>query len=219
MLLSWNDIIALELHKPYLQNIILRLNQAEINKIEIFPKRNDILRAFKLCQLNQTRVVIVGQDPYHTPGYAHGLAFSVEKTAPIPKSLQNIFKELERDCNIKMPQHGDLSHWAEQGILLLNIILTVERNKPLSHDDWQWQNLTMRCIQVLNELDSSIIFVLWGRCAQSCRHLITNKKHFILTAAHPSPLSAHKGFFNCEHFSTINQILKHLNQKTIEWAI
>ena len=216
---SWGRIIQAEKQKPYLQNIQQRLDIAYNNNIQVFPERGDIFNALTMCPLLSTKVVILGQDPYHQPKQAHGLAFSVQKDVVIPKSLVNIFKELVDDCGVASPLHGDLSCWAQQGVLLLNTILTVEQGKPLSHVDWEWQRLTLKLLKILNTLDRSIIFVLWGKYANDHRHIITNKKHFIMSAPHPSPLSAHRGFFGCRHFSAINKILAYNKQTPISWGV
>lgn len=189
---------------------------------QIFPSKENVFNALNMTPLDKVRVVILGQDPYHGEGQAHGLCFSVPRGIKPPPSLVNIFKELQADLgsdNFKIPNHGDLTKWAEQGILLLNTVLTVRANSALSHRNQGWEVFTDNIIQLLNEKKRDLIFVLWGGQAISKAKLIDSKKHTILTAAHPSPLSSYRGFFGCKHFSKINQQLKKQGSSIIDWRI
>lgn len=184
---------------------------------KVYPPKELVYKAIELCPLDKTKVVILGQDPYHGPNQANGLAFSVNKESQLPPSLKNIYIELKNDLNISCI-HGDLSRWAKQGVLLLNSVLTVEEGKPGSHYGLGWENFTDDIIRALNEY-RNIIFVLWGKKAQLKKQLINSEKHYILEAAHPSPFSAHRGFFGCRHFSKINDILKSINKHPIDWRL
>lgn len=192
------------------------MNLEEIYKDgkKIYPPKYHVFRAMELCPLDKVKVVILGQDPYHGPGQANGLAFSVNKGITLPPSLRNIFKELESDLRIKNT-YGDLTSWAKQGVLLLNTVLTVEEGKPGSHYDIGWEKYTDNIIRHLNKKED-IIFVLWGSKAKAKKLLIDEEKHYILESAHPSPLSC-QGFFGCRHFSKINDILVSINKKIINW--
>ena len=205
-----NEIYKSDLYK----NIGMFVKKEYKTKI-IYPDYNNIFNAFKLTDYDDVKVVIIGQDPYHGEGEAHGLCFSVQDGVNRPPSLNNIFKELENDLGIKR-ENNDLTSWAKQGVFLLNSILTVEKDKPLSHKDRGWEEFTDIVIQKLNEREKSIIFVLWGNFARSKKALITNKNHYIIESAHPSPLSASRGFFGSKPFSKINNILKSNNEKIIE---
>ncbi|EAK0118021.1 uracil-DNA glycosylase, partial [Campylobacter coli] len=174
--------------------------------------------AFNLCPLKEIKIIILGQDPYHQPNQAMGLSFSVPKNVKIPPSLNNVFKELQNDLNITPAKSGDLSSWAKQGVLLLNSILSVEAGKPASHSSWGWQEFSDAVISKLSLEKSGLIFILWGNYAKSKKALIDTKKHFILEAAHPSPL-ARTGFLGCKHFSKANEILKNLGKKPINWQL
>lgn len=210
---DWEIILISFLNETNILNIIKKEYQTK----KIYPKYEQIFRALELCSYSDTKVVILGQDPYHGDMEANGLAFSVNENVKITPSLRNIFKELESDLNVKR-NNTNLENWAKQGILLLNTILTVEKDKPLSHSNIGWEKITRYIIEKLNEKNDSIIFVLWGKNAQIYKPLITNKKHYIIEASHPSPLSAYRGFFGSRPFSTINNILKHNNIKQIEWS-
>ena len=188
----------------------------EYNTKTIFPKYNQIFNAFYLTDYDNVKVVIIGQDPYHGVGEAHGLCFSVQKGVKRPPSLNNIFKEWKDDLGI-VRENNDLSDWASEGVLLLNAIMTVEKDKPLSHKDKGWEIFTDEVIKKLNEREKPVIFVLWGNYAKSKKTLITNKNHYIIESAHPSPLSASRGFFGSKPFSKINNILKQINEKEIRW--
>lgn len=186
--------------------------------VPVYPPQEQILRAFALTPFDQVKVVLLGQDPYHGKGQAHGLAFSVEEGVRIPPSLRNIYKELESDCHITPPSHGDLSHWAEQGVLLLNTCLTVEEGKAGSHHKLGWEQLTHLALSALQETPSPLVFLLWGNPAQRKRPLLTAPHHLVLTASHPSPLSARHSFFGCQHFSKTNQFLSHHHIDPIHWG-
>lgn len=210
---SWDEILKEEFKKDYFVNIEKQLEKT--NKI-IYPKKENIFRALKLTDYNDIKVVILGQDPYHGENEANGLCFSVYKDVKIPPSLRNIFKELKEDLNIER-DNTDLSDWALQGILLLNTILTVEKDKPFSHKNLGWNYFTDNIINKINQKKESVIFVLWGNAAREKKKLITNKNHIIIESAHPSPLSYTRGFKNSKPFSKINKILKEQNKKEIKW--
>jgi uracil-DNA glycosylase len=186
----------------------------------VYPKHSDVFNAFKLTPLNEVKVVILGQDPYHGTNQAHGLSFSVQKGVAVPPSLKNIYKELQADIpGFNMPSHGDLSSWAKQGVLLLNATLTVRANEPGSHQKMGWEQFTDKAIEALNAEKSGLVFILWGRHAQAKASLIDSSKHLILMAAHPSPFSAFNGFFGCKHFSKANAYLLSKGEKPIIWQI
>lgn len=215
---SWDTILAGEFDKPYY--LKLREFLAEEYKTKtIYPDKNNIFNALKLTPYEEVKVVILGQDPYHGPGQAHGLSFSVQPGIQTPPSLQNMYKELRDDLNCFIPNNGYLVPWAKQGVLLLNTVLTVEGGKANSHRKKGWETFTDEVIRKLNERDKPIIFLLWGNNAKEKMSLITNPKHFILTTVHPSPLSATRGFMGCKHFSKTNEILKVLGEKEIDWQI
>lgn len=194
------------------------LNEEYENNI-IYPVRENIYTALKLTDYNDVRVVIIGQDPYHEPNQAHGLAFSVLDGIKLPPSLKNIYKEIESDLGIKMSGSGNLSSWASQGVLLLNNVLTVRAHEANSHKKKGWEFVTDSIVKKLNERDEMIIFVFWGNNAKSKEALVTNPNHIVLKAPHPSPLSAYQGFFGCKHFSKINSILRENGLKEINWQI
>ena len=184
----------------------------------IYPDVNKIFSAFNLCPFDRVKIVIIGQDPYHGPKQANGLCFSVSDGIKPPPSLQNIFKELKDDLDLEIPLSGNLEHWAEQGVLMINATLTVRAKQAGSHQKKGWEEFTDNVIHTLSEEKENLIFLLWGRFAQNKAQIIDDEKHYILTAAHPSPFSAHSGFFGCKHFSKTNEILKKLNQKPIKWG-
>jgi uracil-DNA glycosylase len=205
-----------EFDKPYfelLTNFVRRAYQTT----QCFPPAGQIFRAFDLCPFNKVRVVIIGQDPYHDVNQAHGLCFSVQDGVPVPPSLVNIYKELNRDLGKPVPSSGNLTHWAEQGVLLLNATLTVEAHKAGSHQGKGWEELTDAAIQALNNQRSNIVFMLWGSYAQRKGQYIDRRKHLVLTAVHPSPLSAYRGFIGCGHFSQANNYLLQHGQAPIAW--
>ncbi len=191
----------------------------EYNRKIIYPSNEYIYLALKLTSYKNTRVVIIGQDPYHGEGEAHGLSFSVRRGVKIPPSLKNIFKELKADLNIDINQCGDLTKWAKAGVLLLNAILTVEKDSPASHRNLGWEKITDHIISVINDKEEPVVFVLWGKYAQSKKELITNSKHLVLIAPHPSPFSANKGFFGSKPFSKINNFLQKNNLPIIDWRL
>ncbi|MCL2703392.1 MAG: uracil-DNA glycosylase [Defluviitaleaceae bacterium] len=215
---DWNGVLADEFEKEYYQNM-RKVLAAEYRSRVIYPHMNDIFNSFRLTPFNGVKAVILGQDPYHGPGQAHGLCFSVKKPTPKPPSLVNIFKELENDLNITSPDHGDLTAWAEEGVLLLNTVLTVREGQANSHAGIGWQTFTDNVIKLLNERNGTIVFILWGKNAKAKEEFITNPKHKRLTAAHPSPLSAYNGFLGCKHFSSCNTLLELNGVSPINWRI
>ena len=214
---DWSDKLDFVFKQDYYQQLLDFLDyESRQNKI-IFPPKSLIFNAFDLSSFEATKVVILGQDPYHNEHQAHGLSFSVPEGIKIPPSLKNIMAEIESDLGIKTLPNGDLSRWAKQGVLLLNSVLTVEKNKPGSHANTTWVDFTDTVIDILNEQKQNLVFLLWGNYAQQKSELIDADKHLVLTAAHPSPFSAHKGFFHCKHFSQTNDYLKIHQQKPIDW--
>lgn len=197
----------------------LNLIDNEYAKKTIYPPKNYVFNALKLTPYSNVKVVIVGQDPYHGEGEAHGLSFSVQKGIKLPPSLRNIYQELYSDLNITPAVDGDLTKWAEEGVLLLNAVLTVEKDKPASHKNLGWEKLTDYIIKVLNNKETPIVFILWGNFAKEKQKLITNPKHLVLTSAHPSPFSARYGFFGSKPFSKTNEFLIKTNQKQIDWDL
>ncbi len=216
--MNWKNLFQEESQKEYYKNIIAFL-QEDKKSYTIYPPREYLFNAFGLCPLDKVKVVILAQDPYHGPNQAHGLSFSVLPGVHNPPSLVNIFKEIKNDLNIVPPDHGCLTSWAEQGVLLLNASLTVRDGQPNSHKDIGWHIFTDKVISVVNNLDQPIVFLLWGAFARKKKILIDNKNHLILEAAHQSPLSAHSGFFGCKHFSQANEFLKKNNLKEINWKL
>ena len=215
---SWFSLLEEEFEKPYFKAIRLFLREQYKNK-EIYPHPSNIFNAFNSTPVSEVKVVIMGQDPYHGPGQAHGLGFSVQKGIRVPPSLRNIYKELSQDLGVRIPSHGNLSSWAKKGVLLLNSVLTVERGKANSHKDIGWEKFTEHAIKKLSKKRSKIVFILWGAYAQKKEKLIDSKKHLILKAVHPSPLSAYNGFFGCKHFSQVNNYLKNNGKQEIRWEI
>ena len=213
---SWRQVLQPEFDKPYFELLTDFVRHAYRTR-QCFPPANQIFRAFDLCPFVKVRVVIIGQDPYHDVNQAHGLCFSVQEGVRIPPSLDNIYKELYRDLGKPIPTSGDLTHWAEQGVLLLNATLTVEAHMAGSHQGKGWEELTDAAIQALNEQRENIVFMLWGSYAQRKGKYIDRKKHLVLTAVHPSPLSAYRGFIGCGHFSQANTYLEQHNQSAIVW--
>ena len=213
---TWNEILAEEMQKDYYQELqaFIQKRRAEVR---VFPEEKNVFNALELTPFESVKVVILGQDPYHGFGQAHGLSFSVQKGIPLPPSLKNIYKELQEDIGGELPTEGDLSHWAKQGVLLLNTVLTVEEGNANSHKGMGWERLTNRLIESLNELKYPVIFILWGKPAQDKEKLITNPNHVILKAPHPSPLSAYRGFFGSKPFSRVNDILIQHGQTPIRW--
>lgn len=212
---SWKPFLQSEFDKPYFKELSKFLHQAYETKT-IYPKKSLVFSAFA-TDLNEVKVVILGQDPYHTPGAAHGLAFSVPDTAPIPPSLVNIYKEIDNDIGHHKNATGNLRNWQNQGVLLLNTVLTVEAHKAGSHRGKGWETFTTEVIKYLNETRPHLVFILWGRDARNKKSLIDAKKHLILESPHPSPLSAYNGFFGNHHFSKTNEFLKAHDMNIIEW--
>ena len=212
---SWDTILKDEFKKDYFKKLSIFLNE-EVKHKTIYPKSIDLFKALKLTDYNDVKVVILGQDPYHGENEANGLCFSVNHGIQTPPSLQNIFKELKSDLNITR-EDTDLSDWAKQGVLLLNTVLTVEKDKAFSHRGKGWEIFTDKIIEKLNEKDDPIVFILWGSAARSKKTLITNKKHMIVESAHPSPLSYYRGFEGSKPFSKTNNLLKSVNKKEIKW--
>lgn len=215
---SWKENLTPILSEPYIQGLrsVVRQQYQDPNKI-IYPEPKNLFNAFDSCPFDAVSVVILGQDPYHGPGQAHGLSFSVPQGKYPPPSLQNIFKEIQSDAGTEPPKHGDLSRWATQGVFLLNAILTVEARKPASHRNIGWEQFTDDVIRLLSDKHSNLVFLLWGNFAKQKQSLIDKNKHLTLTAPHPSPYSATSGFFGCKHFSKANEYLKQHNKKPIVW--
>lgn len=216
-MLTWNEILVEEMQKDYYQELQEFVKKRR-EEVRVFPEEKNVFRALELTPFESVKVVILGQDPYHGFGQAHGLSFSVQKGTLLPPSLRNIYKELQEDLGGELSTEGDLSHWAKQGVLLLNTVLTVEEGNANSHKGMGWERLTNRLIESLNELNHPVIFILWGKPAQDKEKLITNPSHVILKAPHPSPLSAYRGFFGSKPFSRINDILIQQGQIPIRWT-
>lgn len=216
---SWLIHLAPEFDSPYMQQLKQFLLQEKAAGKIIYPASKNIFNAFNSTHLDQVKVVIIGQDPYHGPNQAHGLCFSVQKGIQVPPSLQNIFKEQQRDLGIAIPNHGCLQSWADQGVLLLNATLTVEQAKAGSHQGKGWEIFTDKAIELVSKVNQSVVFMLWGSYAQKKIDLIDTKKHLILKAPHPSPLSAHRGFMGCGHFSKANDYLNKINKAPINWGL
>lgn len=217
---SWADAIGAEKQQPYFQKIIQQVNTERRSGQIIYPPAPDVFNAFRYTEFNQVKVVIIGQDPYHNVGQAHGLAFSVQMGVEIPPSLKNIYKELASDIDgFQIPNHGCLKKWADEGVLLLNTVLTVKAHLAHSHKDIGWETFTDKVIEVLNQHRENLVFLLWGNPAQKKGSKIDTNRHLVLKAAHPSPLSAHRGFFGCRHFSQTNQYLKDKGISPIDWQV
>lgn len=217
--MDWSEVLGAEKQQPYFQALWQQLLDARQQGHLIYPPQANIFQALKLTPFESIKVVILGQDPYHGPGQAEGLSFSVPAGLAHPPSLQNIFKELQQDLGLAYPRSGSLVPWAKQGVLLLNTILTVEAGRPQSHQHLGWQRFTDCLIQGINQYRQGVVFLLWGSHAQKKQALIDRNRHFILTSPHPSPLSAHRGFFGCRHFSTANQLLQQQGVSPIDWAL
>ncbi len=216
---SWKEVLKHEFKKPYFLQIATHLKTEKLGGKTIYPPGGLIFNAFNTTPFDNTKVVILGQDPYHGPGQAHGLSFSVPKGIPPPPSLINIFKELHQDIGTPVPGHGNLTHWAEQGVLLLNASLTVRANEPMSHAKIGWAEFTDGVISKVSALKQNAVFLLWGKFAQEKQALIDETKHLVLKAAHPSPFSADKGFFGCKHFSRANAWLAGKSIDPIDWTL
>lgn len=214
---DWDEILAGEFQKEYYLRLRQILKQEYCTQT-IYPSMYDLFNALRFTPCSQVKAVIIGQDPYHGPGQAHGLSFSVQKGVPIPPSLQNIFKELQDDLGVQPPHHGCLEAWARNGVLLLNNVLTVRAGQPNSHKGIGWETFTDDVIKILNERDQPIVFLLWGANARAKQPLLTNPNHLVLMAPHPSPLSAYSGFFGCRHFSKATHFLNQ-HGVTMDWRI
>lgn len=215
---DWLDGIGEEFKKPYYRDLYMFIKE-EYSKYIVYPESEDIFNAFHFTPLGKVKVVIIGQDPYHGEKQAHGLAFSVKPEVEIPPSLVNIYKELQEDLGCSIPEHGYLKKWADQGVLLLNTVLTVRAHQANSHQGKGWEQFTDAVIHAVNEQDRPIVFMLWGRPAQMKKSMLTNPKHLVLTAPHPSPLSAYRGFFGCRHFSQANTFLENHGVSPVDWQI
>lgn len=215
---EWDELLKEEFAKDYFQNLLIFIKQ-EYQEKTIFPKQTEIFNAFRYTPYDKVKVLLLGQDPYHGTGQAQGLSFSVRKGIPKPPSLQNIFKELQDDLGCAPPSHGSLIPWTEEGVMLLNAVLTVEKDKAGSHKDRGWETFTDAVIRVLNEKQTPIVFILWGSYARSKKQLITNPIHYVVESPHPSPFSAYHGFFGSKPFSKTNQFLEQNGIKPINWQI
>lgn len=216
--LNWSDVIGAEKQQPYFLDTMAYVAAERAAGKEIYPPEHDVFNAFRYTPFEQVKVVILGQDPYHGPNQAHGLCFSVQPGVPVPPSLVNMYKELAQDiAGFQIPQHGYLKSWADQGVLLLNTVLTVERGQAHSHAKLGWESFTDRVIAAVNEHRQGVVFLLWGAHAQKKGRIIDRQRHHVLTAPHPSPLSAHRGFLGCRHFSQTNQLLAQQNLPAIDW--
>ena len=214
---SWKLALKATFDQAYFKKLTAQV-QSSYASNAVWPREKEIFHAFNKCPLNEVKVVILGQDPYPTPGHAHGLCFSVPETVqPLAKSLQNIFKEIQNDLGIPPPEHGNLERWATQGVLLLNTVLTVNAHEANSHKKFGWETFTDEVIKKTSEQQEGVIFLLWGAQAQQKKNLIDQSKHHVLTAPHPSPLSAYRGFFDCKHFSKTNELLALQNKSQINW--
>lgn len=219
---SWRAVLGDELSLPYMLNLLLLLAEERLKGADVFPPEALILNAFWKTPFHKVKVVVLGQDPYHGPGQAHGLSFSVPEGVPPPPSLVNIYKELQSDLGIPPAKHGCLNKWAEQGVLLLNTVLTVRKEEAFSHRNWGWEKFTDQAIHALAQSKNPLVFVLWGKAAQEkCKEVLATKAphHLILKAPHPSPLSAHQGFFGSRPFSQINAFLEKQGVTPIDWRL
>jgi len=216
---SWKQLLAAEWSRPYMLELQTFLVREKAAGKTIYPKEEHLFQALNLTPFDQVKVVIIGQDPYHGPDQAHGLSFSVQKGMKIPPSLKNIFKELQDDLNLTPPDHGNLQHWASQGVLLLNNVLTVESDNAGSHSQKGWETFTDQIINLLNEKKKNLVFILWGSPAQKKANQVDHEKHLILKSAHPSPLSSYRGFFGSKPFSKTNQYLLSKGLSPISWNI
>ena len=216
---SWQAVLADQFKQPYMQELQAFLRQEKDQHKVIYPRSEQWFHALEATPLNQVRVVILGQDPYHQPEQAHGLCFSVLPGIKVPPSLKNIYKELQSDLNIEPVKHGYLESWAKQGVLLLNSVLTVEDSKAASHQKKGWEKFTDQIIQQVNEHCEGVVFLLWGSYAQKKGAVINREKHLVLEAPHPSPLSAHRGFLGCQHFSQTNNYLTRIGKEPIQWQL
>jgi uracil-DNA glycosylase len=215
---DWQNHLEQEFEKDYYKTLINTL-KTEYKTKSIYPVKDKVFNALNITSYKNVKVVIIGQDPYHQKGQAHGLSFSVEKGVKTPPSLKNIYKELSSDLGCFIPNNGNLNKWAKQGVLLINSVLTVQDSNPNIHKNLGWQNFTLKVIKQLNKKEQPIVFMLWGANAKAYNKYIDQTKHYILTSTHPSPLSAYRGFFGCKHFSKSNKFLTKNNQQPIDWQI
>ncbi|PAT02168.1 uracil-DNA glycosylase [Candidatus Izimaplasma bacterium ZiA1] len=215
---EWNIILEEEINKEYFIDLMDQVNKSYENNT-VYPKKDNIFNAFKFTDFNEIKAVIIGQDPYHNPSQANGLAFSVSKSVKIPPSLLNIFKELRDDLGYAIPSHGDLTYWAKQGVFLINSILTVEENKPSSHKNIGWEKFILETISKISKLKTNVVFILWGNYAKKYQEVIDEKKHLIISSSHPSPLSARHSFFGSKVFSKTNEYLSKNNKNVIDFKI
>ncbi|REL28417.1 uracil-DNA glycosylase [Thalassotalea euphylliae] len=217
---TWTDLLAAEKQQPYFQDTLAYVQQRRAQGVTVYPPKDEVFNAFRTPAFDEIKVVILGQDPYHGPDQAHGLCFSVKPGIKPPPSLVNMYKELATDIDgFEIPSHGYLQPWAEQGVLLLNTVLTVEAGQAHSHKHLGWEQFTDRVIQTLSDSGQGIVFLLWGSHAQKKGKTIDGNKHHVLKAPHPSPLSAHRGFFGCRHFSQANQLLVSQGKTPIQWQV
>lgn len=216
---EWQALLEAEFEQPYMQQLKTFLQQQKAQQKIIYPHSADWFHALETTPLSQVKVVIIGQDPYHQPGQAHGLCFSVKPGVAIPPSLMNIYKELNNDLGITAPKHGYLEAWARQGVLLLNAVLTVEHGQANAHQGKGWEQFTDRVISLINQQRDNVVFMLWGSYAQKKGLAIDSQRHLVLKAPHPSPLSAHRGFLGCKHFSQANSYLQQHGKTPIEWQL
>ncbi|WP_373766207.1 uracil-DNA glycosylase [Glaesserella sp.] len=216
---TWKEAIGDEKSQPYFQQILQFVQQERLNGKVIYPPSHEVFSAFALTEFSDVKVVILGQDPYHGPNQAHGLSFSVKPGVVPPPSLLNMYKELAQDVGFQIPQHGYLVEWAKQGVLLLNTVLTVEQGKAHSHANIGWETFTDKVIHQLNQQRDHLVFLLWGSHAQKKGQFIDRRRHCVLTAPHPSPLSAHRGFLGCRHFSKANDYLRQQGLTEINWQL
>ena len=218
--LAWHDVIGAEKQQDYFQQTLNFVESERALGKAVYPPAKDVFNAFRATEFGDIKVVILGQDPYHGPKQAHGLCFSVLPGIKPPPSLVNMYKELSQDIEgFEIPTHGYLQNWAEQGVLLLNTVLTVEQGKAHSHSKTGWETFTDKVIEAINQHQSGVIFLLWGAHAQKKGRFIDRKRHHILDAPHPSPLSAHRGFFGCRHFSRANHLLQFMGKSEIDWRL
>lgn len=216
---SWKEVLKQEFNKPYFLQVAAHLKTEKASGVTVYPPGSLIFNAFNTTPFDEVKVVILGQDPYHGPGQAHGLSFSVPDGVPPPPSLVNIYKELHADIGMPIPKTGNLTKWAQQGVFLLNAMLTVRANEPASHSKIGWMDFTNAVIRKISDEKKGVVFLLWGKFAQEKQVLIDETKHHVLKAAHPSPFSADKGFFGCKHFSKTNEILVAQGLTPIDWEI
>lgn len=217
---NWTEALGEEKQQPYFQQILRQVHQERVNGVTVYPPPKEVFSAFALTSFNDVKVVILGQDPYHGPNQAHGLAFSVKPSVMPPPSLVNMYKELEQDIEgFQIPNHGYLVDWAKQGVLLLNTVLTVRRGQAHSHANLGWEIFTDKVIAQLNQHRENLVFLLWGSHAQKKGQFINRSRHCVLTAPHPSPLSAHRGFLGCRHFSKTNAYLKEKGIQEVDWQL